>query len=220
MTVTSEKGTKFTVKTELAASLSKPFKEREVEKVEEASKREYELVGTDMETEYEGIDTVEEEKQIAELNEEETELFHQYKEFSTIQGRTKRKMLGFQYIHRLKVKDWYPGIPSDVAEMLSLPVKGEVQDIDQIIQEEIIEIERRHASVPRRKVNIHPGKRSVILCLDLDSDSDVIIEEEDEDFKSRCFIVKGEKMRNPRQLSKVKRVLPRPLNKRWRTWMR
>ena len=83
-----------------------------------------------METEYKGIDTVEEEKQVAELNEEEVELFEQYKEFYTIQGRTKGKMPGFQYIHRLKVKDRYPGIPSKVAEMLSPPVEGKVQDID------------------------------------------------------------------------------------------
>ena len=104
-TVTSEKGTKIVVKSEIAGTSSKPFKNRPIEKTEEASKREYELVGTNMEMEYEGIDTVEEETQIAELNEEETELFHQYKEFYTRQGRTKGKMPGFHYIHRLKVKD-------------------------------------------------------------------------------------------------------------------
>ena len=128
--VMSQKGTKIIVKSEIAGPSPKPFKERTPKKLEEASKREYELVGTDMETEYKGIDTVEEEKQVAELNEEEVELFEQYKEFYTIEGRTKGKMPGFQYIHRLKVKDRYPGIPSKVAEMLSSPVEGKVQDID------------------------------------------------------------------------------------------
>ena len=41
-------------------------------------------------------------------------------------------MPGFGYIHRLKVKEHYPGVPSDVAEMLSHPIEGEVQDINQI----------------------------------------------------------------------------------------
>ena len=72
MMVTSQKGMKIMVKSEAAGTSSKLFKERLPEKLEEASKREYELMGTDMETEYEGIDMVEEEKQVAELNEEET----------------------------------------------------------------------------------------------------------------------------------------------------
>ena len=47
--------------------------------------------------------------------------------------------------------------------------------------------------MPRRQVNIHPGKKSVILCIDPDSDSDVVIEEGDTDLKMRCLIVKSEK---------------------------
>ena len=99
---------KIVVKSEAAGTSSKPFKERPIEKREEASKRDYKLVGTNMKTEYEGMDMAEEERQVAELNEEETELFKQYKEFYTIQGRTKGKMPRFQYIHRMKVKDRYP----------------------------------------------------------------------------------------------------------------
>ena len=58
MTVTSKKGTKIIVKSEVAGLSSKPFKERAPKKFEEA-RREYELIGTDMETEYEEIDTAE-----------------------------------------------------------------------------------------------------------------------------------------------------------------
>ena len=93
-------------------------------------------------------------------------------------------MLGFQYIHRLKVKDRYPGIPTDVAEMLSHPQEGEKQDINRITEEEIIEIEKCHAVVPRRRVNIRPGKKTVVLCIDPDSDSDLVIEEGEMDFKT------------------------------------
>ena len=47
--------------------------------------------------------------------------------------------------------------------------------------------------VPRRRVNVRPKKKSVILCIDPNSDSDVVIEEGDEDFKERCVIIKKEK---------------------------
>ena len=95
MRVMSEKGMKIIIKSEASGPSTKLFKERTSEKFEEASRSEYELIGTDMETEYEEIDTAEEERQVAELNKEEAELFEQYKEFYTIQGRMKGKMPGF-----------------------------------------------------------------------------------------------------------------------------
>ena len=100
-------------------------------------------------------------------------------------------MPGFQYIHRLRVKDRYPEIPTDVAEMLSQP--QEAQDINLMTEEEVIEIEKHHAVVPRRRVNIRPGKRTVVLCIDPDSDSDIAIKEGETDFKTWCLIVKEEK---------------------------
>ena len=125
------------------------------------------------------------------LAKEELEMYHQYKEFYTIQARTKGKMPGFFYIHRLKVKECYPGVPTDLAEMLSHPIKGEVEDINRITEQEIIKIEQKHAMVPRRWVNIRPKKKTIILCIDPDSDSDIVIEEEEGDFRERCIITKG-----------------------------
>ena len=141
MTVLIEKGKKIVIKTEVASSSTKSFKERPMEHMEEASKRKYEVIGTDIETEYEEISTEEEESEVRKLTEEELEMFQQYKEFYTIQGRTKGKIPGFRYIHRLKVKEQYPGVPSDVAEMLSHPIEGEIQDIDHIMEQEVIKIE-------------------------------------------------------------------------------
>ena len=77
------------------------------------------------------MDTEEEESEVRKLT-KELEMYQQYKEFYTIQGRTKGKIPGFRYIHGLKVKECYPGVPSDVAEMLSHPIEGEIQDIDHI----------------------------------------------------------------------------------------
>ena len=59
--VLSEKGRKISIKTEVALSSMKPFEEQSVEHEEEASKRKYEVIGTDIETKYEEMDTEEEE---------------------------------------------------------------------------------------------------------------------------------------------------------------
>ena len=137
------------------------------------------------------MDTEEKECEVRKLTKEELEMYHQYKEFYTTQARTKGKMPGFGYIHRLKVKECYPGVPSDVAEMLSHPIEGKVQDINCMTEQEIIKIEQKHAMVPRRQVNIRPKKKTVILCIDPDSYSDIVIEEEEGDFRERCIITKG-----------------------------
>ena len=201
MVVFSEKGKEISIKTEVASSSMKPFEEQPVEHEEEASKRKYEVIGTDIETEYEwlftfslkfgNMDTEDEEHEVRRITKEELEMYHQYKEFYTIQARTKGKMPGFGYIHRLKVKECYPGVPTDLVEMLSHSIEGEVQDIDCMTEIEITKIEQKHAMVPRRRVNIKPKKKTVILCIDPDSDSDIIIEEEEGDFRERCIITKG-----------------------------
>ena len=175
----------------MVSSSMKPFEEWPVEHEEEASKRKYEVIGTDIETEYEDMDTEDEECKVRKLTNEELEIYHQYKEFYTIQAGTKGKIPSFGYIHRLKVKEWYPAVPTDLVEMLSHPIEGEVQDIDHMTEQEITKIEQKHAMVPRRRVNIRPKKKTVILCIDPDSDSDIIIEEEEGDFRERCIITKG-----------------------------
>ena len=55
------------------------------------------------------------------LTKEELEMYHQYKEFYTIQARTKGKMPNFGYIHRLKVKEHYPGVPTDLGRNVEPP---------------------------------------------------------------------------------------------------
>ena len=130
MVVLSEKGKEISIKTQVASSSMKPFEDRSIEHREEASKRKYEVTGTDIEMEYEEMHTEDEEQEVRRLTKEELEIYHQYKEFYTIQARTKGKMPSFGYIHRLKVKERYPGIPTDLAKAFSHPVKEEVQDIN------------------------------------------------------------------------------------------
>ena len=130
MIVLSEKEKEIGIETEVASSSIKPYEDRSIEHKEEASQGKYEVIGTDIETEYEEMDTEDEEREVRKLTKEELEIYHQYKEFYTIQARTKGKMPGFDYIHRLKVKERYPGIPTDLAKTFSHPIEGEVQDIN------------------------------------------------------------------------------------------
>ena len=71
MTVLSEKGKKITIKSEIATSSKEPFEERPIEMIEEASKRKFEVIGTDIEPEYEDLDTATEEEEVGKLNKEE-----------------------------------------------------------------------------------------------------------------------------------------------------
>ena len=87
-------------------------------------KEKYEVIGTDIETEYEKMDTEDEEREVRKLTREELEIYHQYKEFHTIQARNQRKDAWFfGYIHRLKVKECYPGIPTDLAKTCQSPCR-------------------------------------------------------------------------------------------------
>ena len=69
-------------------------------------KRKYEGIGIDIEMEYEEMDTEEEESKVRKLTEEELEMYQQYKEFYTFQGRTKGKIPGFRYIQLMSQK-WF-----------------------------------------------------------------------------------------------------------------
>ena len=102
MVILSEKGKEIGIETEVTSSSVEPFEDRLIEHEEEASKGKYEVIGTDIEMEYEEMDTEDEEREVRRLTKEELEIYHQYKEFYTIQARTKGKMPGFDYIHRLK----------------------------------------------------------------------------------------------------------------------
>ena len=49
--------------------------------------------------------------------------------------------------------------------------------------------------IPRRRVNIRPEKKAIILCINPDSDSDVVIEEEEGNFRE-TYIITSRNERN------------------------
>ena len=65
--VLSEKGKEIGIETEVASSSIKPYENRSIEHREEASQGKYEVIGTDIETEYEEMDTEDEEREVRKL---------------------------------------------------------------------------------------------------------------------------------------------------------
>ena len=92
MVVLSEKGKKISIKTEVALSSMKPFEKQPVEH-EEALKRRYEVIGTDIETEYEKMDTEEEESEVRKLTKEELEITSNIKNFTQYKEELKERYL-------------------------------------------------------------------------------------------------------------------------------
>ena len=109
--------------------------------------------------EYEDMDTEDEEHKVRKLTKEELEIYHQYKEFYTIQTRTKGKMPSFCYIHRLKVKEQYPGVPTDLVEMLSHPIEGDVQDIDHITDKKLLKLNKSMLWYQEDELTLDQGRR-------------------------------------------------------------
>ena len=91
MVVLSEKGKEISIKTEVTSSSMKSFEDRPIEHEEEASKGKYEVIGTDIEMEHEEMDTEDEEHEVRRLTKEKLEIYHQYKEFYTIQAKEDMK---------------------------------------------------------------------------------------------------------------------------------
>ena len=81
MAVLSEKGKKITIKSEVATSLKMPFKEHPVETTEEASKRKFEVIGTDIKTEYKDFNTAAEEEEVGKLNKKKGRFLNNTKNF-------------------------------------------------------------------------------------------------------------------------------------------
>ena len=91
MVVLSEKGKEISIKTEAASSSMKPFEDRPVEHEEEASKRKYEVIGTDIEMEYEEMDTEDEECEVRRLTKEELEITINIRNFTQFRQELKER---------------------------------------------------------------------------------------------------------------------------------
>ena len=167
MLVTSEKGHLIEIKREGSYEVTRvyeeerdirPFKERPQEKLEEASKHKYEVVGTTMSTDYEDMATSEEERQVEQLSETQKLEFKEMKDLMTVQGRLKGIIPGFKEGIQMQVTGHYPGVPT--AEIKKYVVPEEGQKADLRLPPPVIEqmSEAHDAKIPMRYVNPTPGR--------------------------------------------------------------
>ena len=156
----------------------RPFKERPQENLDEASKRKYEVVGTEMSTEYEDMETSEEERQVQNLSKIEKLQHREMKDLMTVQGRLKGQIPGFKEGIQMQVTGRFPGVPSTEVKKYVVPEEGKRADLylPPPVVEEIVE--RHDSKIPMRYVNPTPGQRGIAIFIDPQLDQDELFEED------------------------------------------
>ena len=156
----------------------RPFKERPQENLDEASKRKYEVVGTEMSTEYEDMETSEEERQVQNLSKIEKLQHREMKDMMTVQGRLKGQIPGFKEGIQMQVTGQFPGVPSSEVKKYVVPEEGKRADL-YLPPPVVEEITEKHDSrIPMRYVNPTPGQRGIAIFIDPQLDHDELFEED------------------------------------------
>ena len=204
MLVTSEKGHLIEIKREGSYKITRvyeeewdirPFKERPQEKLEEASKHKYEVVGTMMSTDYEDMATSEEERQVEQLSETQKLEFKEMKDLMTVQGRLKGIIPGFKEGIQMQVTGRYPGVPTAEIKKYVVPEEGQKADLH--LPPPVVEqmSEAHDAKIPMRYVNPTPGRRGVTLFIDPELDHDELFEEDLEGNLTQKVILGAKKVK-------------------------
>ena len=156
----------------------RPFKERPQENLEEASKRKYEVVGTEMSTEYEDMGTSKEEKQVQSLSKIEQLQHCEMKDMMTVQGRLKGQIPGFKEGIQMQITGQFPGVPSTEVKKYAVPEEGKRADLH--LPPPVVEelVERHDSRIPMRLVNPTPGQRGIVIFIDPQLDQDELFEED------------------------------------------
>ena len=156
----------------------RPFKERPQENLDEASRRRYEVVGTEMSTEYEDMATSEEERQVQSLSKIEQLEYCEMKDLMTVQDRLKGQIPGFKEGIQMQVTGHFPGVPSTEVKKYVVPEEGKRADLclPPLVIEEIVE--HHDAKIPMRYVNLTPGQHGIAIFIDPQLEHDKLFEED------------------------------------------
>ena len=187
ISVTSSKGKLIEIKREGDEEVTRiykedrdlrPFKEQPQENLEEASKRKYEVVGTEMSTEYEDMGTSEEERQVQSLSKIEQLGYREMKDLMTVQGRLKGQIPGFKEGIQMQVTGRFPGVPSTEVKKYFVPEEGKRADLH--LPPPVIEeiVEHHDAKIPMRYVNPTPGQHGIAIFIDPQLEHDELFEED------------------------------------------
>ena len=149
-----------------------------MEKLQEASQRKYEVVGTTMSSEYEEMNTSEEERQVQKLSKVQKLEFAELKDLMTIQGRLKGQIPGFREGIQMQVTGHFPGIPTSEIKKYVVPEQGQKADLH-LPPPMVEQISEAHdARIPRRFVNPIPGRQGVVMFIEPDLEQDEMLEED------------------------------------------
>ena len=156
------------------------FKDRPIEHLAEASQREYEVEGEDIEEEYDDMTEEQVTKEVEKLTSEERAHYKELKDLLTIQGRLKGKIPTLSHLINTYVSGRYPGVPSDQVQQ-HIKEDPEFQDIQNVPQEDIDTFVREHdRRIPRRAI-VRPGCKGISMSIDPYDDVEVYTIDEIED---------------------------------------
>ena len=129
------------------------FKDRPIECLEEASQREYEIEGEEIEPEYDDMTEEDINKEVEKMTPQQRAHFKEIKDLLTVQGRLKGKIPRMSHLIQTYVTGRFPGIPSNqVQEYVAEEQNLDKQDISRMPAEKIETLIREHdRGIPRRQ---------------------------------------------------------------------
>ena len=102
-----------------------------------------------MSTDYEDMDTSEEEQQVEQLSEMQKLEYKEIKDLITVQGRLKGQIPGFREGIQMQVTGHFPGVPTTEIKKHVIPEEGKKADLH--LQEQMPEAQ--YVKIPMRYVN-------------------------------------------------------------------
>ena len=143
------------------------FKDRPIECLEEASQREYEVEGEEIEPEYDDMTEEDVNREVEKMTPQQRAHFKEIKDLLTIQGRLKGKVPTMSHLIETYVTGRFPGIPSDAVQEYITEEDPVRQDLSKAPAEKIEMLIREHdRRIPRRQAVVRPGRKGISMSID------------------------------------------------------
>ena len=144
------------------------FKDRPIECLEEASQREYEIEGEEIEPEYDDMTEEDINKEVEKMTPQQRAHFKEIKDLLTVQGRLKGKIPRMSHLIQTYVTGQFPGIPSNqVQKYVAEEQNLDKQDISRVPTKKIETLIQEHdRRIPRRQAVVRPGRKGISMSID------------------------------------------------------
>ena len=146
-----------------------------------------------MSSEYEEMNTSEEERQVQKLSKVHKLEFAELKDLMTIQGRLKGQIPGFREGIQMQVTGRFPGVPTSEIKKYAIPEEGQKADLH-LPPPMIEQISEAHDTrILRCFVNPIPGRQGVIMFIEPDLEQDEMLEEDIEGNLTQRVLIEANK---------------------------